>query len=127
MDPPRGVARGRIAEGMAAGLLELRGHEVLDRNRRAGPGEVDLVTRDGDTLVFVEVRLRRRSAWVGPAGSIARRKWERLTGCARALAASGDFRWPGRRLRIDAVILELDGPVLRVEHLQNLRGPASRG
>ena len=115
---------GRCTEEIAAQWLRMAGMEVLARNRRAGGGEVDLVARDGRTLVFVEVRARRAGSWVPAAGSIDQRKWQRLRRCARVLAAEPGFRWPGRRLRVDAVIVEHSGEGLRLAHLRNLQGPA---
>ena len=53
---------GRRAEERAAGVLVDRGFRILDRNYRARRGELDLVARDGEFLVFVEVRARRSEA-----------------------------------------------------------------
>lgn len=119
------TARGRHAEEIAARWLALQGFELLDRNRRAADGEIDLVARDGATLVFVEVRLRRSGSRQRAAGSIDRRKWQRLRHCAAALAREPGFQWPGRRLRLDAVLMEYDGERMRLQHLRNLTGPAA--
>ena len=118
------AARGRCAEEIAARWLRMNGFSILDRNRRAAGGEIDLLAREGSTLVFVEVRLRRTGAWVGGGASIGRAKWARIRSCARALAAARDFSWPGRRMRIDAVVLEQDSGGLRLGDLRNLSGPS---
>ena len=60
--------RGAEAEAMAAAFLERRGLRVLERNYRCRLGEIDLVARDGDTTVFVEVRQRASSAFGGGIG-----------------------------------------------------------
>ena len=117
---------GRCAEEIAAQWLVLRQMVVLDRNRRAGGGEIDIVARDGLTLVFVEVRARRAGSWVGGAGSIDPQKWRRILRCAARLAKEPALRWPSRRLRIDAVIVEHGPAGLTLLHLRNLQGPASR-
>jgi putative endonuclease len=113
--------RGRAAERFAAIFLELRGLQILDRNRRGGGGEVDLVARDGQTLVFVEVRLRGEGRWVGAAASISRQKQARLLACARQLATEPTFDWPQRRLRFDVVLLELRDAQLSMWHHRNVR------
>jgi putative endonuclease len=123
-DPRRPTLVGRCTEEIAAQWLQMNGFVVLDRNRRAAGGEVDLVARDGATLVFVEVRCRRVGSWVGGAASIDRRKWRRLLSCARRLATEPALRWPGRRLRIDAVVVEPGPDGLQLRHLKNLREPA---
>ena len=63
-DPDR-RADGARAEALAAAFLAGRGLAVIARNVRNRFGEIDLVARDGDVLVFVEVRLRRSSSYGG--------------------------------------------------------------
>ena len=70
--------RGAWAERLACGYLRQRGLTLLTRNFRARGGELDLVMREGDTLVFVEVRYRRGGAGPDAAESIDRRKRQRL-------------------------------------------------
>lgn len=52
--------RGRANEDRASRVLEERGYRIVERNYRCKLGEIDLVARDGETLVFVEVRSRSR-------------------------------------------------------------------
>jgi putative endonuclease len=70
--------RGREAEERAARHLEGRGLRVVERNFRIRRGEIDLICRDGTTLVFVEVRLRSRSDFGGAAASITAGKRRRI-------------------------------------------------
>lgn len=123
LDPLRGaVERGRAGETIAALFLRLRGMAVLDHNRRGDGGEIDLVARDGDCLVFVEVRLRRDDAWVGPASSIGPVKRRRLRAVAsRLLRTRDDLVWPGRTVRFDVVSVSLGADGLRVQHLRGVR------
>jgi putative endonuclease len=123
LDPLRGaVERGRAGEDVAALYLRLQGFSILDRNRRGDGGEIDLLARDGRSLVFVEVRLRRAGARVGAAASISPDKRRRLRAAAsRLLHARDDLTWPGRTVRFDVVTLELAGQELRVRHLRAVR------
>ena len=75
--------RGEEAEELAARFLAGQGLEVVARNYRTRFGEVDLVARDGATLVFVEVRLRSWGAFGGAAGSVDGRKQRRIVAAAR--------------------------------------------
>lgn len=75
--------RGEEAEELAARFLASRGLAIVARNYRSRFGEVDLVARDGDTLVFVEVRARSWSAYGGAAGSVDARKQRRIAAAAR--------------------------------------------
>ncbi len=70
-------------ENQAAEWLQRRGWSLLARNYRCKLGELDIVARDGNTLVFVEVRARSDRRFPGAAASVDRRKQLRLLRCAR--------------------------------------------
>ena len=108
--------RGAAAEELAAGYLAARGVEILERNFRCRMGEIDLVARDGDTLVFVEVRMRRSSAFGGAAASIDRAKQRKLVATARYYLAGRDSP---PRCRFDAVLIEGAGTP-RIEWLRDI-------
>jgi putative endonuclease len=74
---------GERAEALAARFLEARGLAIVARNYRTRLGEVDLVAREGATLVFVEVRARAGAAFGGAAASVDARKQRRLVAAAR--------------------------------------------
>ena len=75
--------RGAHAEERAARYLERQGLDILARNFRSRLGEIDLVAREGPTLVFVEVRLRVSRAYGGAQASVDARKQARLVAAAR--------------------------------------------
>jgi len=77
------TARGREAEDRAARHLERQGLRVVARNFRVRGGEIDLICRDGRTLVFVEVRLRGRGDFGGAGASITAVKRQRIILAAR--------------------------------------------
>jgi putative endonuclease len=72
------TTRGREAEALAARHLECCGLRVIERNFRIRGGEIDLICRDGKTLVFVEVRLRSRTDFGGAGASITVTKQRRI-------------------------------------------------
>ncbi len=71
-------ARGARAEAAAHDFLVTRGLSPVTRNYRCPHGEIDLVMRDGEELVFVEVRLRGSGAWVSGVESVDAAKRRRL-------------------------------------------------
>lgn len=71
-------AVGEQAERHAERYLRDRGYDLLARNYSCRAGELDLIMRKGDTLVFVEVRYRRGAGFGGPAESIDANKRKRL-------------------------------------------------
>ena len=74
---------GRAAEDRALAHLAQHGLTLVERNFRCRSGEIDLVMKDGDTLVFVEVRMRRSANFGGAAASVTPAKQTRLTNAAQ--------------------------------------------
>lgn len=93
---------GSDAEELAARHLARQGLKVIERNYRCRGGEIDLVCRDGATLVFVEVRLRSSRGFGGAAASITPAKQQRLI-CAAGHYLAGK---PMPACRFDAVLLD---------------------
>ncbi|GAB4444222.1 MAG: YraN family protein [Rhodocyclaceae bacterium] len=101
---------GTKAEALAARFLEARGLTVLRRNYRCRGGEIDLVCAHGETLVFVEVRLRSSERFGGPEQSITAAKRRRIAIAARHYLAGR----PEQPCRFDAVLLDaLDAAAIR--------------
>ena len=100
--------RGIAAEQKAAEYLQRQGLRLIARNWRCRQGEIDLIARDGDTLVFVEVRLRSRHDFGGAAGSVTARKQQRMVAASLAyLARLGQEP----ACRFDAILLDRLDPV----------------
>jgi putative endonuclease len=112
------VNRGAAAEALAADYLEARGLTLVARNYRCRGGEIDLIAKDGDSIVFVEVRLRRSEAFGGAAASIGARKRARLKFAAgHYLAGLGHEP----NCRFDAILLT-DLDTRCIEWLVNIDG-----
>ena len=98
------AASGGRAETLAAEFLVAQGLSIVERNFRCRRGEIDIIARDGDTLVFAEVRLRTRSDYGGAAASITARKRARMT--AAALFYLGRRARTAPPCRFDALLLD---------------------
>jgi putative endonuclease len=109
--------RGAAAEALAASFLLARGLVIAHRNYRCRFGEIDLIARDGATLVFVEVRQRRSEAFGGAAESITAAKRARLLATARHYLAR--FR-DASPCRFDVVLICGDEP--RIEWIRDAFG-----
>lgn len=96
-------ATGARGEGAAERLLARHGLEIVARNYRTRFGEIDLVARDGATLVFVEVRLRAGERFGGAAASITAAKRRRIEAAARHYLSKLAFEPP---CRFDVVTLD---------------------
>lgn len=110
---------GRRGEDLAARFLEDSGYRIVERNWRCRQGEIDIVARTGDTLVFVEVKTRSGLAFGHPFEAITTTKLARL----RALAAlwCAEHHPRAKRIRLDAVavIVSRTGPPA-IEHLMEV-------
>ncbi|MBI2321585.1 MAG: YraN family protein [Chloroflexi bacterium] len=103
----RGAQRlGRTGEDLAATHLAHLGYAILKRNVRVGHGEIDLLARHGDELVFVEVRLRRGGD-AAAAASFDRRKQARLRAAALGYLV-GQYGDDPPPWRVDLVTVDLD-------------------
>jgi putative endonuclease len=94
--------RGADAENRAAAFLQQQGLRLVARNYRCRFGEIDLIAREGATLVFVEVRMRSSARFGGAAASITAAKRRKLLRTARHFL-SGASRVPV--CRFDALLL----------------------
>jgi putative endonuclease len=93
---------GKWGEDIAAEHLAKRGHEVLARNARTPYGEIDIVARQGDSIIFVEVKTRTSNKMGLPEESITARKREHMLNAAQHYAAEHEIdRW-----QIDVISIE---------------------
>lgn len=99
---------GAQAESLAAGYLQQAGLSLVERNFRCRYGEIDLIMRDGHTLVFVEVRLRRHAGFGGAAASIDANKQRKLILTAQHYVSSLPSAPP---CRFDALLLDGAGSI----------------
>jgi putative endonuclease len=97
--------QGRAWEDMALAYLERRGLVLVEANFRCKLGEIDLILRDGATLVFVEVRQRAAGAPVSAAASIGPAKIRRIIRAAQVYLQRFDRLPP---CRIDVVAIDGD-------------------
>ncbi len=100
---------GRAGEDAAVAYLASLGFRILKRNLRGPGGEIDIVAKEGDTIVFVEVKRRDSRTFGRALGAVDARKRKRI----RAVAADYlQFVAPSAYARFD--ILAIDGPTLRL-------------
>ena len=78
----RGRELGSWAEHEVCAYLRASGYEILETNFRCREGEIDVVARDGSSLVFVEVKARTGTGYGVPADAVDLKKRQRLARCA---------------------------------------------
>jgi putative endonuclease len=111
---------GDFGERQAALLLTRLGHAIIARGWRCPAGELDLVTLDGEELVFVEVRTRRGERLGTPEESIDERKAARLLALGEHfLAAHPEHDSRIWRIDLVAIVLDAAGRIVRTTHHEN--------
>lgn len=124
-EKPEHLRRGALGERAAKKHLQRLGLKFLTANFRSERGEIDLIFRDEDCLVFVEVKTRSSEEWTRPAAAVDARKKRLLS--QTALDYLRLLKNPKVKIRFDIVeVLLKDGSVNEVRHLPNTF-PMSRG
>ena len=109
------LALGKHGEDLACRELRRRRYAILARRYRTRWGEIDIVARDGDTLVFVEVKTRRSPGFGGPLAAVNFTKQRRLVNMARRYLLGLPGPEPPCRFDVVGVtITEGKRPVLEV-------------
>ncbi len=111
---------GKLGETAAAEFLEKKGWRIVERNWRAGRGEIDIIAWANEKLlVFVEVKTRtgEGAGFGGPEQAVDARKQELLARAAGAYMESIDYEW---EIRFDVVAVILrNGKVLEIRHVED--------
>jgi putative endonuclease len=107
-------------ESLAAEYLSRRGYKVLMRNYRTNRGEIDLVARLGDLLVFCEVKTRSGSKHA-PHRQVTHQKQQRIRRAARSYLSHYATR-PACRFDVISIVWS-DDDQPKIEHLTNAFGP----
>ena len=114
---PDHLQRGQHGEKLARRFLQRRGLKYLTRNYASVRGEIDLLFRECQTLVFVEVRTRTGEQWQSPAASVDRAKKRRLMHAAKDYLQELEVVVPYHRFDIVEVILKRNRGLVTIRHI----------
>lgn len=109
--------KGARGEEKACDFLQGQGYRILERNYRCRLGEIDIIAREGRTVVFVEVKARSSGRFGLPQEAVGPRKRRRMT--AIALHYLKSRGWLGEPARFDVASVGLDGGQETVTLLRN--------
>lgn len=110
---------GNLGEKLARGFLKKRGYRILGENYRCPLGEIDIIARHGDYLVFVEVRTRTNLSFGSPEESVTAAKKARLIATALHYRQGHDNLPPLWRIDFVAVRLDAGGKPPRIDLIEN--------
>ena len=118
VEKPQHLRFGELGERAAKRHLRRNGLKFLTANFRSPRGEIDLIFREQDCLVFIEVKTRSSEEWSRPAAAVDRERRQRLT--RAALDYMRLLKNPIVKIRFDIVeVLLANGDVKEVRHLPN--------
>lgn len=116
MTIPR-IQLGKNGESIAARHLEQRGYRILTRNYRSPAGEIDIVARQGETIVFIEVKTRRSQRYGHPKAAVTPAKQRKISMAAlHYLKSQNQLQ---ARSRFDVVTILPKGDSSQIELIQN--------
>ena len=112
---------GALGESLALGYLVGKGYELVERNYRTRFGEIDLILRGEDVLVFVEVKARRGRGFGDPLEAVTPRKQARVRRMAEAYMAGQrpEFVEGFEEIRFDAVGVIVGVGTNEVRHVED--------
>jgi putative endonuclease len=110
---------GKLGEDAAVRFLKKRGVSIVERNVRSRLGEIDLVARDRDTLVFVEVKCRREAPGDPPQAAVTPEKQRRLGRLAAGYLRRYGLGETACRFDVVAVVLDARDRVKEIRHLEH--------
>lgn len=105
---------GAEGENIATNFLIQKGYEIITRNWRFGPKEIDIVARDGETMVFVEVKTRSTLAFELPQEAVTKKKMKNLVEAADAYLTQNNISLESR---FDIVGVLNGNPPKVIEHI----------
>ncbi len=110
---------GILGEKLAKDFLKKRGYHIWETNYRCPEGEIDIVAKHRDSLVFIEVRTKKSLEFGSPEQSITPTKMERLRAVAYHYQQTHNNLPPQWRIDVVAVELNQRGELLRIELIEN--------
>jgi putative endonuclease len=110
---------GIIGEKLACEFLRKNGYDIVETNYRCPEGEIDIIARQQETLVFIEVRTKTSRKYGGPEESITPVKAARLRTLAAHYGQSHQGLPEARRIDVVAIQMNRDGRASRIEIIEN--------
>ena len=115
---------GNLGEKLARDFLKKKGYKIVETNFRCSDGEIDIVAKQKDCLVFVEVRTKTGTAFGSPEESMTSTKRAKLRMLAARYYQEKSHLPEEWRIDFVAVELEPNGKVRRIEQIESAVGEA---
>jgi putative endonuclease len=113
------MLKGSYGENLARSYLRRKNYRIVAKNYRCGLGEIDIVARKGDLLVFAEVKSRRDNGLVEPFESVTREKQSRLSRLAEHFVVCHGFTDMMLRFDVISILFDAGGKVRKFVHIED--------
>jgi putative endonuclease len=110
---------GKQGEDLAAKILSEKGWEIKDRNYRYGKGEIDIIAKDGEVLVFVEVKTRTNLEYGLPENSITKKKIQQLKKVSECYLYEKEISDTNCRIDVISIMMEPRKEPI-IEHFEDI-------
>lgn len=114
---------GRQGENIAASFLQQKGYSILERNWKRGDLEIDIVAKEADTIVFVEVKTRSSDYYGKPEDAVDELRKRRLTSAANLYL---NYRKLDNPYRFDIIGIILNPQQTQINHIEEAFRPRAR-
>jgi putative endonuclease len=108
---------GKSGEDLAVSFLKKNGFEILERNYRFGHKEIDIIGKDENTIVFIEVKTGRSKNFGAPQERVNLKKQKSMIEVAQDYIQKNDLR--DFDFRFDVVAIEFEKGNRKIEHIKN--------
>lgn len=114
------INTGKLGEEMAVKYLILKAYQILETNWRFGHKEIDIIAKNSNEIVFIEVKTRKSSYYEKPHEAVGMRKQELLIDAAEAFLEEREM---DVEIRFDIISILLDKKEPQIEHIENAFTP----
>ena len=115
------LSRGKLGEDITADYLCKNDFEIVARNYHSRYGEIDIISLDGDTLVFTECKFRSSDNFGSPLEAVTITKQRRICHTAMCFYAASPYN-EDKNCRFDVITVHGDGTVEHIENAFQYRG-----
>jgi len=123
MDKSKNKIKGDLGENIATGYLVNRGYKIIERNFRCNAGEIDIVCKKEETLVFVEVKAKTTEFFGAPEEMVDWRKMEKISEAIEFFITTHHYKEePNYRIDVIAIVLDENDKIKRFNHIENFGG-----
>jgi putative endonuclease len=112
------ISSGRHGEELAVQYLKKKKYQILETNFKFGRGEIDIIARDKETLVFIEVKTRKTTAFGFPEEAVTPRKQNQIRAIARGFLYQKKLKLSPVRFDVIAVCLRSPQDY-SIHHIEN--------